>query len=738
HNLTNIRSEKPQFTTRSAAGKGITDYFITSLDIAKVVSSFHVFQNNSLGGSDHRPMKLCLDIQNNSRKFKSFNRLNIRKFVNKETQEAFSLALKQNLPDILKLLNETKSNMNIDNQAKVDEMWSIIKEWITSEAVENIGYKKFKSFTSEFFWTPELIEESSKIESLTLEAQNLQDNSNSDDNDVTEAYRKLRDANEAFRDRLYKRRVDVFHSIVTDLAQPQNNGSFMRMVRSVKKRKLKDHCQLDHRNINQHMDYFKSTFGSAPMGNYMEEVNIDVESDEVVVVNENLLSDVVNLNDDNGSILLEEPSSIPSLNSISIKQSNADHEISILPDSNLCPSSSSPSDLGEVMLIDLPCPPSISNSNPNSNPNSNSNSDSNSDPKSNSNSNINLSKNQSLPCQVDALTCNEQLCCFNQSLSTSMSNSVLHPVSYPYSKLSMVDVSMNESLPCQNDTPRTTRIHDCFSPVVGEKSFNLSEAFRKKTFLSNSCGSKGSAFSKDSPTSVYPTEISKGPNSFNTSSITSFKDISRTASRETSSLNVSCSSNNPIAPLEHTYYSKSKLEMKLPLNNSSQSVSEVFQNQAMFTNLEISRKESKMNIKSQNIIKMDKEEKEYIYFSTSAQNATSSFNVDEQTHPPISISTSTPMNQLANKQSILEQPLRESIQKDHSSFELNDARSQDESILTNLETFMDPLQHPSKSLSKSKTKMDLPAENDALFQNLPALSNLETFMDPLQLPSMFI
>ncbi|RKP15851.1 hypothetical protein ROZALSC1DRAFT_25972, partial [Rozella allomycis CSF55] len=155
----------------------------------------------------------------------------------------------------------------------------------------------------------------------------------------------------------------------------------------------------------------------------------------------------------------------------------------------------------------------------------------------------------------------------------------------------------------------------------------------------------------------------------------------------------------------------------------------------MFTNLEISRKESKMNIKSQNIIKMDKEEKEYIYFSTSAQNATSSFNVDEQTHPPISISTSTPMNQLANKQSILEQPLRESIQKDHSSFELNDARSQDESILTNLETFMDPLQHPSKSLSKSKTKMDLPAENDALFQNLPALSNLETFMDPLQLPS---
>ncbi|RKP16145.1 hypothetical protein ROZALSC1DRAFT_25614, partial [Rozella allomycis CSF55] len=292
--------------------------------------------------------------------------------------------LKQNLPDILKLLNETKSNNSLDNQAKIDEMWSIIKEWIASEAVTHVGYKKFKSFTSEFFWTPELIEESSKIESLTMEAQNLQDNSNSDDNDVTEAYRKLRDANEAFRDRLYKRRVDVFHSIVTDLAQPQNNGSFMRMVRSVKKRKLKDHCQLDHRNINQHMDYFKSTFGSAPMGNFVEEVNFDDKIDELVDETANLLNNDVNLNNNNESILLEEPSSIPSFNSININQSNANHEISNLPDSNLYSSSSSSSDLGEVMLIDLPCPSFISNST--------------------SKSNCNHINNHALPYQVDAST----------------------------------------------------------------------------------------------------------------------------------------------------------------------------------------------------------------------------------------------------------------------------------------------------------------------------------------------
>ncbi|RKP16414.1 hypothetical protein ROZALSC1DRAFT_25304, partial [Rozella allomycis CSF55] len=198
----------------------------------------------------------------------------------------------------------------------------------------------------------------------------------------------------------------------------------------------------------------------------------------------------------------------------------------------LCSSSPPSSDLGEVMLIDLPCSSSISNSNPNSI----SNSYSNSDPNSNSTSIINQSKYQSLPCQVDALTYNEHL--------TSMSNSVLHPVSYPNSKLSMVDVSMNESLPCQNDTSRTTEIHDCFSPVVGRKSFNFSETFRENSFLLNSCGPKGSAFTNDSLTFVYPTKISKGPNSSNTSLITSFNDISRPAYRKNSLLNVSCSSNN--------------------------------------------------------------------------------------------------------------------------------------------------------------------------------------------------
>ncbi|RKP16307.1 hypothetical protein ROZALSC1DRAFT_25426, partial [Rozella allomycis CSF55] len=156
------------------------------------------------------------------------------------------------------------------------------------------------------------------------------------------------------------------------------------MVRSVKKRKLKDHCQLDHRNINQHMDYFKSTFGSAPMGNFVEEVNFDDKIDELVDETANLLNNDVNLNNDNENILLEEPSSIPSFNSINIKQSNADHETSNLPESNLYSSSSSPSDLGEVMLIDLPCPSFISNST--------------------SKSNFNHINNHALPYQVDAST----------------------------------------------------------------------------------------------------------------------------------------------------------------------------------------------------------------------------------------------------------------------------------------------------------------------------------------------
>ncbi|RKP17675.1 hypothetical protein ROZALSC1DRAFT_23973, partial [Rozella allomycis CSF55] len=97
------------------------------------------------------------------------------------------------------------------------------------------------------------------------------------------------------------------------------------------------------------------------------------------------LSKGKSLNNDNGIILHEEPSSISSLNSINSIQSNVNHDISNLPGAKspiLCSSSLSPSDLDEVMLIDLPCPSSISNST--------------------SISNLNLINNQTLPCQVDA------------------------------------------------------------------------------------------------------------------------------------------------------------------------------------------------------------------------------------------------------------------------------------------------------------------------------------------------
>ncbi|RKP16081.1 hypothetical protein ROZALSC1DRAFT_25688, partial [Rozella allomycis CSF55] len=163
-------------------------------------------------------------------------------------------------------LQEAKSNSFKTNEEKIELLWSIIKEWITNEAALIIGYKSFKAFTSQHFWNPELLADQSRIQRMTEEAQAMQDSGSSTQEDISHAYARLRNLNEKFREKLHQRRTKVFHEIATDLAQPQNSGSFMRMVKSVTRRKNQNHCRLDSRKINEHLNYYKSTFGSEPMG----------------------------------------------------------------------------------------------------------------------------------------------------------------------------------------------------------------------------------------------------------------------------------------------------------------------------------------------------------------------------------------------------------------------------------------------------------------------------------------
>ncbi|RKP16381.1 hypothetical protein ROZALSC1DRAFT_25346, partial [Rozella allomycis CSF55] len=415
---------------------------------------------------------------------------------------------------------------------------------------------------------------------------------------------------------------------------------------------------------------------------------------------------------------------------------NVNHEISNLPVSHspiLCSSSPPSSDLDEVMLIDLPC--SISNSS--------------------SISNSNLFNNQTLPYQVDVstpksiskLSSSSKFMKNVESISVRKSMLKSAKLSKSMTKMDILLSNRSHSL----FEPNGMDLPDCIQPLskttdieTQNQSMTLSDFPHSMDLPSNNSREAYSGPYEDGSTDrlmLTNLESSMSPLAPKSDSKSivkwglpikhcnqSFSEYVDAGFQDQSTI---MNLDNPIAPLEHSYHLKSKSGLKLPLNNSSQSVSEVFQNQAMFTNLEISREESEYNIKSQKTVKMGKE-KEYIYFDTSAENASPPFNVGEQTHPPESIPTSTPMNELKNIQSILDQTFRESVQKDHSSSDFNNVRSQDESILTSLGNFIGPLEYPSVSTSKLKTDMDLPLQNDVLFQNQPVLSNLGDFMAPLE------
>ncbi|RKP15801.1 hypothetical protein ROZALSC1DRAFT_26032, partial [Rozella allomycis CSF55] len=172
--------------------------------------------------------------------------------------------------------------------------------------------------------------------------------------------------------------------------------------------------------------------------------------------------------------------------------------------------------------------------------------------------------------------------------------------------------------------------------------------------------------------------------------------------------------------------SKSKSEINIPLGNDV-----LFENQAVLTNLEnfmdplqhpLHSKESlsilsqyklisTMNLPAKDCSQTSSEANDDQSQNQSIHKHLNNPMVHRQQHPFISLSKSEIKMDLPSEDDVL---------------------FQNQPVLSNLETFMDPLQLPSKSISKSKSEINIPLENDVLFQNQPVLTNLENFMVPLQ------
>lgn len=94
---------------------------------------------------------------------------------------------------------------------------------------------------------------------------------------IQTTHKQLTELNKQYRELLLARRTRVFDELMENLGDPQNMGSFMRMVKCMKARREAKGCKLDPTAIDTHAVHFKSTFGLDPTGRETEYDMIDFD-----------------------------------------------------------------------------------------------------------------------------------------------------------------------------------------------------------------------------------------------------------------------------------------------------------------------------------------------------------------------------------------------------------------------------------------------------------------------------
>jgi hypothetical protein len=252
--LTPIEGRRTSFARsfQGQAGWGVTDLVLTN---SFRVGDLRIFENETLGGSDHRPLVWDVDAVNLPEK--EFSRLNIKKLRTGENQELFQQRLQWDKDEILERMHRETA----------DGGWKLFKEWILKAAREICGTMTYKSFTNGEFWSPELTRQKEQCIERAIALQSLVETGASPviRQRTAEA---LTHANREFRKMLDKRREQMFDAHIESLMDPESKGILEKMIKTRKGRVSRSSCQLDPNAIERHQEYFQNTFGGEPGGSY--------------------------------------------------------------------------------------------------------------------------------------------------------------------------------------------------------------------------------------------------------------------------------------------------------------------------------------------------------------------------------------------------------------------------------------------------------------------------------------
>jgi hypothetical protein len=242
------------FTTiNTSGGKGVTDLLFTSQPA--LIDSFAIFESESLGGSDHRPLVWSIDILEPPLTL-TRKRWNLAKFAKEpELIDCYRSELKNTFPD--DLFSEKLSLIETDRLAYLDFLWNGIVNWITSALENSCGQSRPFRFHQGMFWTQELLEQSREVNRLanTIVSDPIAQSRHFDE--------KRTLFNRYAQNRL-KRHQEMNRSFFDRLCKSGNRSDFYKFVKRLNRSKTRN--ALDPDQINSYAQHFFSTFGGTPQG----------------------------------------------------------------------------------------------------------------------------------------------------------------------------------------------------------------------------------------------------------------------------------------------------------------------------------------------------------------------------------------------------------------------------------------------------------------------------------------
>ncbi len=244
-----------RFNSLGILGRGIPEHVLSN---GILVTNYRIFEDKPLGTSDHRP--ILFDIVLNNAPDKAFERWNVRKLTDAGVREAYLTAVTEAKSSIIQHINDSITST---------DAWEHFKTDIGHIIDDCCGRIRYNSRTHREFWTPELKTARNDILKLTVELQNIADNSRVPLVVRQGAMQALTAKKREYRQMVMERRKHVFQQMADNMSDTQNYSSLMKYVKCCKSRREGGGCALDPDQIDHHSDYYRSTFGAAPCGNVL-------------------------------------------------------------------------------------------------------------------------------------------------------------------------------------------------------------------------------------------------------------------------------------------------------------------------------------------------------------------------------------------------------------------------------------------------------------------------------------